>query len=156
MWVTFNLRGNSIKKVSSFDIQIHQNKIVRLSQKIEPVNSSVLSTGNWYKIGVTETGLHKLDAYFLSSMGVNVANINPNEIKIYGYFLADKLVAFSSEIHYNQKMYSYFVGLDYKINKTHYVYAKILCESIKEAIQITPMTLTIKLKKTNIQFLVKF
>jgi len=58
-----------------------------------------------------------------------------NEIKIYGYFLVDKLVAFSSEIHYNQKMYSYFVGLDYKINKTHSVYAKILCESIKEAIK---------------------
>tara|TARA_Y100000994_G_scaffold246867_1_gene251064 strand:- start:5538 stop:9368 length:3831 start_codon:yes stop_codon:yes gene_type:complete len=82
--IPFSKRGNSIKKVSSFDIQIHQNKITRLSQKIEPVNSSILSTGNWYKIGVTETGLHKLDAYFLSSMGVNVANINPNEIKIYG------------------------------------------------------------------------
>ena len=31
--IPFIKRGDSIKKVSSFDIQIHQNKIVRLSQK---------------------------------------------------------------------------------------------------------------------------
>ncbi|MFN3848332.1 MAG: type IX secretion system sortase PorU [Spirosomataceae bacterium] len=45
---------------------------------------SVLSKGNWYKIGVTESGIHKIDAKFLQNAGVNIANVNPQNIKIYG------------------------------------------------------------------------
>ena len=47
--------------------------------------SSVLSTGNWYKFGVTSTGLYKLDYAFLKSLGMNPDNINPAQLKIYGH-----------------------------------------------------------------------
>ena len=46
--------------------------------------TSVLSTGTWYKIGVTQTGIHKINKVFLSNLGVDVANLDPKNIRIYG------------------------------------------------------------------------
>ncbi|MCF2445452.1 type IX secretion system sortase PorU [Dyadobacter sp. CY345] len=46
--------------------------------------SSVLSTGNWYKIAVTESGVYKIDAAFLKGMGLDITTIAPDQIKIYG------------------------------------------------------------------------
>lgn len=47
-------------------------------------NNSVLANGTWYKIGVTKSGVHKIDRAFLSSMGVDVTTVNPKNIRIYG------------------------------------------------------------------------
>lgn len=47
-------------------------------------NNSVLSTGNWYKIGVTKSGIYKIDRNFLLSIGVDVTAVNPKNIRIYG------------------------------------------------------------------------
>lgn len=57
----------------------------------------------------------------------------PN-FKIFGYFLEDKLVAFSSEFANFDNHYSYFVGFDYGLNKKYAIYGRILCESINNAI----------------------
>ncbi|MBI5218540.1 MAG: type IX secretion system sortase PorU [Bacteroidia bacterium] len=46
-------------------------------------NTSVLVTGNWYKMVVSETGIYKLTYNDLVSMGVNVNTINPKNIRIY-------------------------------------------------------------------------
>ena len=46
--------------------------------------SSVLSSGDWYKIGITESGVYKIDRSTLSSLGINVNSINPQQIAIYG------------------------------------------------------------------------
>ncbi|MCB9196687.1 MAG: hypothetical protein H6598_10730, partial [Flavobacteriales bacterium] len=48
--------------------------------------SSVLSTGSgdWYKIGVTEDGLYKVDYSFLQNMGVDVAGLKSSHINLYG------------------------------------------------------------------------
>lgn len=46
---------------------------------------SVLSAGNWYKLGVTESGVYKIDKSFLSNeLGISTAAINPKSVKIYG------------------------------------------------------------------------
>ncbi|GAB4205255.1 MAG: type IX secretion system sortase PorU [Bacteroidia bacterium] len=47
-------------------------------------NQSVLSSGTWYKIGIKNTGIYKIDKTFLQSMGINVSQINPKNIRIYG------------------------------------------------------------------------
>ena len=47
-------------------------------------SSSVLSSGNWYKISITEGGVYKLDAAFLKKIGVDINAISPDQIKIYG------------------------------------------------------------------------
>lgn len=46
--------------------------------------SSVLSTGSWFKVGVTESGVYRLNFETLSSLGMNPGSLDPSEIKIYG------------------------------------------------------------------------
>ncbi|MFH1320169.1 MAG: type IX secretion system sortase PorU [Bacteroidota bacterium] len=46
-------------------------------------SSSVLSSGSWYGIGVTQDGIYELSSPFLSSLGMNVSSINPKNIRIY-------------------------------------------------------------------------
>ncbi|MEL7529770.1 MAG: type IX secretion system sortase PorU [Bacteroidota bacterium] len=45
---------------------------------------SVLSQGTWYKLGIVETGLYKLDLAYLNSIGFNTSGIDPRHIQIYG------------------------------------------------------------------------
>lgn len=47
-------------------------------------NSSVLASGNWYKIGVTQTGLYKITRSFLSDVGINVGALDPRKIRVFG------------------------------------------------------------------------
>ncbi len=47
-------------------------------------SSSVLSTGDWYKIGVQSDGVHILTYDDLNSLGIPVSSVNPKSINIYG------------------------------------------------------------------------
>lgn len=44
---------------------------------------SVLATGKWYKVGIAESGVHKLSYADLSSLGMEVDRVNPKNIRIY-------------------------------------------------------------------------
>ncbi|MCD4734765.1 MAG: type IX secretion system sortase PorU [Bacteroidales bacterium] len=46
--------------------------------------NSVLSAGSWYKISVTESGVHKITYEDLIDFGINPSDINPKTIRIYG------------------------------------------------------------------------
>ncbi|MFY7911741.1 MAG: hypothetical protein ACOVO2_19425, partial [Emticicia sp.] len=46
--------------------------------------SSVLATGEWYKIATTRTGVHKIDATFLKDAGIDITKLNPQNIRIFG------------------------------------------------------------------------
>lgn len=46
--------------------------------------SSVLSTGKWYKIGVDKKGIYKINTTTLQSLGILSRNIDPKNIAIYG------------------------------------------------------------------------
>lgn len=46
--------------------------------------NSVLSEGRWFKIGVTQTGIYRLDAAFLKQLGVNPTEINPRNLRLFG------------------------------------------------------------------------
>ncbi|SFU31111.1 Por secretion system C-terminal sorting domain-containing protein [Pustulibacterium marinum] len=52
---------------------------------VPEVGNSVLATGNWFKFYVQESGVYKIDKSFLSSLGINVSQIDPRTLKIYGY-----------------------------------------------------------------------
>lgn len=45
---------------------------------------SVLATGNWAKLGVTQEGIYKIDAQTLAAMGLVSGSINSSAIRIYG------------------------------------------------------------------------
>lgn len=48
--------------------------------------NSVLAngSGDWYKIKVSTDGVHRLDYNFLKSIGIDVDNLNPNHLNVYG------------------------------------------------------------------------
>ncbi|MGZ3923952.1 MAG: hypothetical protein ACXVBJ_09290, partial [Flavisolibacter sp.] len=45
--------------------------------------NSVLASGNWFKISVTEDGVYKLDVAFLNSLGIT-GSIPSAQIKVFG------------------------------------------------------------------------
>jgi len=57
-----------------------------VSTKLHKANktSSVLSSGDWYKIGVQNTSVYKIDKNLAQSFGVDLANIELDKVKIYG------------------------------------------------------------------------
>lgn len=46
--------------------------------------NSVLATGKWLKIGVTQTGVYRIDAPFLKKLGVALNKINPKNLRLFG------------------------------------------------------------------------
>ena len=46
--------------------------------------NSVLATGNWYKIGVKQEGMYKVDVAMLSSLGISTGGLSSASIRLYG------------------------------------------------------------------------
>ena len=61
--------------------------------------------------------------------------ISHNYVDVYGYFLENKIIAFSSELTDNKNLYTYYVGFNTELNKKHALYGRILIESIKNGIK---------------------
>ncbi len=47
-------------------------------------NSSVLATGNWYKISVKSAGVYKVDLAMLQALGVSTGNLQSSSIRLFG------------------------------------------------------------------------
>lgn len=47
-------------------------------------SNSVLSSGTWYKVHTRNDGVHRIDYDFLQSLGIDVDNIDPRNIQLYG------------------------------------------------------------------------
>ncbi len=77
-------KEGQLQKVISFSYKLSPNYSSRRTSKTTTGTTSPLSTGTWYKIGVTSTGIYKIDAAFFTSIGVNLSSINPKNIRIYG------------------------------------------------------------------------
>lgn len=54
------------------------------SSSLRGQTNSVLTTGTWFKIGVTKSSVYKLDASFFQQLGINLSQINPQNIRVYG------------------------------------------------------------------------
>ncbi|MFN5793918.1 MAG: hypothetical protein ACK455_03900, partial [Bacteroidota bacterium] len=82
----FIKNGNGeIEKLTSFEIDVAQGPMQRVSSSVlNFASNSVLATGSWYRIGVPSDGLYKLDYKFLSDIGIDMATLNPQYIRLYG------------------------------------------------------------------------
>ncbi len=58
----------------------HSNGMVKNSL----ASSSVLASGEWYKLSVTETGIHVITYSDLQTMGIDPATLDPKKIRLYG------------------------------------------------------------------------
>jgi len=54
------------------------------NSSLQKVTNSKLSNGNWYRIKITEEGVYKLDFNFLKSKGIDLSNVDPRTIQIFG------------------------------------------------------------------------
>lgn len=82
------IRKNSagqFERLKSFEPEIttSSNSTNRIASRVYAPNS-VLASGEWYKFGVTQDGVYKMDYKFLKDMGIPVDSIDPRQIQIYG------------------------------------------------------------------------
>ena len=47
-------------------------------------NSSVLSSGDWYKLATNQNGIYKIDYSDVEALGIDVSSLNNSSIKLYG------------------------------------------------------------------------
>lgn len=62
--------------------------------------NSVLATGQWAKIGVTQEGIYKIDATLLAALGINANPFPSNTIRLYGLsgaMLSEKIDQFNTD-----------------------------------------------------------
>ena len=65
---------------------------------------------------------------------LSFAEYSDIEFSLYGYYNNEEIIAFSSEFYKEEKLYSYFIGLNYSFNKKYSLYNRILYDSIKNGI----------------------
>ncbi|HRG01981.1 MAG TPA: type IX secretion system sortase PorU [Bacteroidia bacterium] len=90
--IRHNSQNGSYEFLESYspfwDMQENNTELLKKTQhtnnKISNSMASVLSSGKWYKIGVTQNGVYKLDKDFLKSLGLDLAGVDPKNIRIYG------------------------------------------------------------------------
>lgn len=82
----FKDANGSLRKVDDFKLDltsIKENSTLSISTKSYQ-NNSVLASGNWYKIAIAEEGIYKVDYHFLKKLGIDVDQIDPRNIRLFG------------------------------------------------------------------------
>jgi hypothetical protein len=84
--VRINPYNQQIEWLISCDIVINavENNKPLKETKGGYASLSVLATGNWYKISLTETGIYKITYNDLQNMGIDPSSIDPRNIRLYG------------------------------------------------------------------------
>ena len=91
-WTTFCIlpfrkKNNSIEVLDRFTFSAHPEYATRFSARNASTYAanSVLSSGDWYKIGVSKNGIYKMDVAFFEKLGLKAQDINPANIRIFGH-----------------------------------------------------------------------
>lgn len=82
-----NPQTGLIERLVSFRINIRYTSqfVSTPFYKAGYATTSVLASGAWIKLGITQTGIHAITKNYLRNLGVNVDAIDPRTLKIYGY-----------------------------------------------------------------------
>lgn len=89
-----------LKKITSFSID-YSYKSNASRNNVPGISNSVLANGDWFKFKVTETGVQRLTSSFLNDLGVNLSQIDPQTIKIYGHGGQPLSLLNSQNIHFD-------------------------------------------------------
>ncbi|PJA07518.1 MAG: hypothetical protein COX70_06335, partial [Flavobacteriales bacterium CG_4_10_14_0_2_um_filter_32_8] len=82
--IIYNSKIGKYQRVISFKFEVVTNKEVSISNSKAFTTNSVLETGDWYKIAVLKDGIFKLSYSFLKELGLDIDNLNPANLKLYG------------------------------------------------------------------------
>ncbi len=75
------------RRLISFTIDLEFGELSDKDPHVNPlpvIPNSVLSSGNWFKLGVTRSGIHRITYQDLESYGLNPASLDPRNIRLYG------------------------------------------------------------------------
>lgn len=74
-----------IQKVSSIEFRVdYSQKSYSRAKSLTYATESQLSNGDWYKVATTKRGVYKLNRDFFKKLGVDVQNIDPRTIRVFG------------------------------------------------------------------------
>ena len=74
-----------LKKISTLILFLLITAFIFAQKKsVSTVKNSVLSQGTWFKFAVDTTGVFKIDRSFLQNLGINLNDVNPKNIRIFG------------------------------------------------------------------------
>lgn len=76
-------QNGTFVKVNSFDISISGKDPVAPTKR-DHVSQSVLSSGSWYKISVTKSGIHKVTYDDLVALGIPITGLSSSRIALFG------------------------------------------------------------------------
>ncbi len=85
----FRTEDNLIVRINEFEIQVDFVPTVpqeTLSMVSEYATNSALSSGDWYKLGIVDQGIHRLEYDDLTAMGINAGSIDPATLGIFGNY----------------------------------------------------------------------
>lgn len=79
--------NGKVERLVAFDLVVSYEGTIAASQSFQKkayAANSVLSLGEWFKVGVNQTGVQVITKQFLKDAGMNVDAVDPRTIKIYG------------------------------------------------------------------------
>ncbi len=80
----FRQNGSMLEKLLSANVVINLvPDFLQVKSDPKYASNSAMATGNWYKIGLPESGIYKLTYDDLKALDINVSNIDPRQIRIY-------------------------------------------------------------------------
>lgn len=83
--IRWNCNLDILQRVVAFDVVLIKDEAEQLSNKTFGfTDTSVLATGNWYRVGVSQTGVYKITPQYLVDCGFTAGNIPTNELRVYG------------------------------------------------------------------------
>ena len=112
--IIFNSKTAIYQRVVSYKIKVEVRgaSFKKAVSNKTTSSSSVLNTGDWYKIAVVRNGVFKLTYQFLKNLGLDIDNLSPNDFKLYGNG-GKQLPALNAEYRVDDlKQNAVFVGGD--------------------------------------------
>ena len=76
--------SGTFEKLISFEVDINPVYSARQAATRTYASSSVLATGDWFRLAVLQNGIYKIDYNMLKNMGVDVDQVDPNAIQLFG------------------------------------------------------------------------
>lgn len=83
----YNGVGDSIEFLETFEVETQPLSSIFFTKGNKGrtyANHSVLSQGDWYKVRISKTGIYKVTASEMSSMGFSLNNLQLSSIRLYG------------------------------------------------------------------------
>ncbi|MGA9637904.1 type IX secretion system sortase PorU [Flavobacterium sp.] len=92
------------KKITSFTYHVNtkntfsRNNVTNKTSSVQTITNSVLASGDWYRFYIEKSGIYKLDKNFIQQLGININNINPKNIRLFGN--GGRMLPLSNQTYY--------------------------------------------------------